>query len=267
MMSSVCKFFLIAFVWIRIVFGFSTFAFLNIVTIAISILLYVCLFFLPSLRSRVISQLIYYLCKFELHGMAHWLGGYDLFIDKQDADFSKPAIYVCNHISLLDPLIILGTISNLGVLVKQKYTAIPAIWVLAKLFDFIPIKADGTDDISEVLISVSHALKHGRSMLIFPEGRRSKVGHVLDFKKSAFKLAKDLNVRVVPMAIYSPRPFLTKGKFDIKEKTYYKIKILKPLLPEEFKTSKHLAETAYEQIAGTVADMRDKLQERPQRYF
>ena len=58
-----------------------------------------------------------------------------------------------------------------------------------------------------------------------------------------------------------------KGKFDIKEKTYYKIKILKPLLPEEFKTSKHLAETAYEQIAGTVADMRDKLQERPQRYF
>ena len=267
MMSNFFKFFLIAFVWVRIVFGFSTFILANVVAIVGSALLYVLLFFAPSLRSKMISKLIYVLCNIELHKIPYWLGGYDLFIDKQNADFSKPAIYVCNHISLFDPLIILGTIQNLGVLVKEKYTAIPAIWVLAKLFDFITIRSDDTESLSEILTNVSNSVKRGRSMLIFPEGRRAKVGRVIDFKRSAFKLAKDLNVRVVPIAIYSPRPFLTKGKFDIKEKTYYKIKILEQLSPENFKSSKQLCDTAYIQISNAVADMRDKSQEREQRYF
>ncbi len=129
------------------------------------------------------------------------------------------------------------------------------------------MKADGSDETKEILSSSKRSLDNGRNMLIFPEGRRAKVGRILDFKKSAFKLAKDLNVRVVPISIYSPRPFFPKGELEIKEKTYYKIKFLKPLEPADFKSASALSDATYEVIAAENRRVRDCTQERKQRYF
>ena len=91
------------------------------------------------------------------------------------------------------------------------------------------------------------------------------MGRVLDFKKAPFKAAKELNLPVVPVAIYSPRPFLGKGEFAIKEKTYYKIKFLEAIAPEKMSYQK-MADAAYCAIGAEISAVRDKLQERPQRY-
>ena len=44
-------------------------------------------------------------------------------------------------------------------------------------------------------------LKHGRVLLIFPEGTRSIDGHVAEFKKGAAIMAYELGVPIVPVGI------------------------------------------------------------------
>jgi 1-acyl-sn-glycerol-3-phosphate acyltransferase len=44
-------------------------------------------------------------------------------------------------------------------------------------------------------------LKHGRALLIFPEGTRSIDGHIAEFKKGAAILAYELGVPIVPVGI------------------------------------------------------------------
>ncbi len=260
------KAFIVLFVWLKIAIGLLLFLLMNaFVFVGVGVCCVTFLFF-PKLRAKSISAILKTSMNFIFVSLAQFLGGYDLFIEKNNIDFSKPAIFVCNHISLFDPLILFGIIPNLGVVIKKKYSSILAIWLLVKVFDFIVVKADGSDEANEILASAKRSLSNGRSMLIFPEGRRSKVGRILDFKKSAFKLAKDLNVLVVPISIYSPRPFLPKGELLIKEKTYYKVKFLSPLAPSDYKNVTTLTDAAYEAIVLENARSRDRAQEREQRY-
>lgn len=264
-MESVCNIFLKMFVWARVAVGLLSFALVNVVAVLVVAVAWTLFFAFDNLRSRTISAALRRLLHFNIIGVAKFLGGYDLFIDTSRADFSKPAVYVANHISLFDPLLLLAIIPNAGVVVKQKYSPIPAIWLLSKAFDFVVVRGDSSDDMGEVLGRISRAVSNGRNMLVFPEGRRAKVGRVLDFKKAPFKAAKELNLPVVPVAIYSPRPFLGKGEFAIKEKTYYKIKFLEAIAPEKMSYQK-MADAAYCAIGAEISAVRDKLQERPQRY-
>ena len=261
------KLFVVLFVWLRIVIGLLMFLLMNVfvfVSVCASCVIF-CLS--PKMRARCISAILYSSMHFIFIFLVKALGGYDLFIDKSGVDFSKPAIYVSNHISLFDPLLLFGIIPNLGVVIKKKYSSVLAIWLLVRAFDFVVVKADGSDETKEILQSAKRSLDSGRNMLIFPEGRRSKPARILEFKKSAFRLAKDLNVNVVPIAMYSPRPFLPKGEFLIKEKTYYNIKFLKPLNPSDYKSVSDLSDVAYDAISAEVRRVRDKSQEREQKYI
>ena len=264
---SICNTFIILFVWIRIAIGLSVFLVVNVV-VSLAILLSCIIFcFDEKLRKRTVSITIHWLMKFIFIGLVRWLGGYDLFIKKNDIDFSKPSIFIANHISLFDPLLLFSIIPNLGVIIKSKYSSVLAIWLLVKVFDFIVVRSDGTDEMQKVIDKTKRAVKLGRNMLIFPEGRRSKPARILELKNSAFKLSKDLNLQIIPIAIYSPRPFLSKGEFMIKEKTYYHIEFLYPINPQYYHSARAMNDVAYKQILKAVKLVRDKSQERPQQYY
>lgn len=264
----VCKMFLILFVWLRIAFGLACFLLMNVIAGAAIVFLSAVFAFAPRLRGRAISIVVRAGMRAIFTGLVPLLGGYDLFIDSAKADFSRPSIYVCNHISIFDPLILFALIPNLGVVIKRKYASILAIWLLARVFDFVAIDGDGgADEIENVLKSAGGSLSRGRNMLIFPEGTRGRVGTVGEFKKSAFKLAIETGAPVAPVAIYSPRPFLGKGAFSIREKTYYKIKFLEPMLPEEYRGAPAMRDAACAAVLAEVRRMRDKAEERPPRYF
>ena len=74
-------------------------------------------------------------------------------------------------------------------------------------------------------------LRHGMSLVVFPEGSRTWNGKLQRFKKGAYQLAIDLNLPVVPLTI--------DGSFSVLPRSSYLIKpgkmvltIHKPLFPD-----------------------------------
>ena len=55
-------------------------------------------------------------------------------------------------------------------------------------------------------------LLSGMSLMMFPEGSRTKTGDIMPFRKGAFALADEMHIPVVPMTINGSYAILPKGK-------------------------------------------------------
>jgi putative phosphoserine phosphatase/1-acylglycerol-3-phosphate O-acyltransferase len=72
------------------------------------------------------------------------------------------------------------------------------------------------------------ALRHGRSLIIAPEGTRSTTAAVGRFKKGAFRLAMDAGVPIVPVVFRNVLDALPKGAFVVRP-AVVEVEVLPPV--------------------------------------
>lgn len=116
----------------------------------------------------------------------------------------KPKIYVSNHQSFIDPLI-LGSLLPKSILYNTIFLAID--WYFKKF----PLKLlvsngnviliDINKNIRKSVEEIVGYLKSGKNVLIFPEGARTKDGKVAEFKKVFAIISKELGVDVQCLGI------------------------------------------------------------------
>ncbi len=71
-------------------------------------------------------------------------------------------------------------------------------------------------------------------MLIFPEGSRNKTDKPLrPFYDGAFKLAKDMHKRVIPVVMFNTKKILPPGKFFYVMPHQIRMDILPPIATED----------------------------------
>ncbi len=238
----------------RIAIGFACFFLANLI-VAVLVLPLLLLPF-RDLKKRAISAVIRWTLYFQFIKIMSWLGAYTLDVKiSEKIDYKRPFIIVSNHISLLDPLILMSYIKNTGAVIKRRYTVILVVWLLVRVFDFIVVDENTKNDPSEYVEKFSNVLKK-RNVLIYPEGARSKAGRVADFKKSAFVIAKELNVDVVPVAVYSPKPMFTKDSVNMTGQARYCVRVMDPINPREYKNASLLGRAACGVICKTVDNLR-----------
>lgn len=115
----------------------------------------------------------------------------------------RPAVYVPNHQSDWDILIMLGCLGSAhGLVAKEGIKKIP---VIRTWMDYLGCVFIDRDDPRKALRAINDAGKQipekGRSITIFPEGTRSKGEEVLEFKNGAFKTAVKYKAPLVPISI------------------------------------------------------------------
>jgi 1-acyl-sn-glycerol-3-phosphate acyltransferase len=113
-----------------------------------------------------------------------------------------PCLFIANHLSNADGYTLQRALRPKQVYflagVKLQSTLLTRIGMEA--VETIPIRPN-TPDV-EALKRAVEMLKAGRSVLIFPEGTRSRTGSLLRAKKGAALIARRAKVPVVPVAVY-----------------------------------------------------------------
>jgi 1-acyl-sn-glycerol-3-phosphate acyltransferase len=127
----------------------------------------------------------------------------------------RSTVVVCNHLSFLDPLLMLACLPRLISIVRPNFFRVPIFgWILRGSGFLGPdLFAEGQPWIERV----ARHLRSGGNLLIFPEGTRSRDGRLAPFKKGAFFLAKHLAAPILVLRIDGTDHLFAPGRltFDV----------------------------------------------------
>lgn len=113
-----------------------------------------------------------------------------------------PVIVMSNHQSNFDILALLGHFPrHLSWVAKQELFRIPVFGYSMRRGGYIPLdRSDGRKALKSIEAAAAR-IRGGSSVIIFPEGTRTRDGNLLPFKRGGFLLASRAGVPVVPVAI------------------------------------------------------------------
>jgi 1-acyl-sn-glycerol-3-phosphate acyltransferase len=118
-------------------------------------------------------------------------------------DPHRTSLFICNHVNIFDPFVVYSAIPQfLRGFELASHFKIPFYGWLMGRFGNIPVPNDINRAGVEVMKQrASAALQSGISLIAFPEGRRTRDGHVGLFRKGIFRMAQDFGVPLVPVSM------------------------------------------------------------------
>ncbi len=115
-----------------------------------------------------------------------------------------PCLIIVNHQSTWETLAALVLFPDVAVVAKRELLRIPVLgWYLQHSTMIVIDREEGSKALREMTVQGRAALAAGRSVLIFPEGTRKKVGAPIDFKRGVELLYRSLGVPVTPVVVNS----------------------------------------------------------------
>ncbi len=155
--------------------------------------------------------------------MMLWVSGVRVDIHGLDnIDPNRTYIFVANHQSWYDVLVLLGYLPNqFRWLAKKDLFRIPIFgWAMYSV-GYIPVNRSHPRAALKSLKRAALRVKQGKSIVIFPEGTRTPDGEVKSFRAGGFILAIEAQRPIVPISISGsyrvlPRSSLRVRSGDIK---------------------------------------------------
>jgi len=161
-------------------------------------------------------------------------------------------IYMCNHVSNIDPPIVIPAIpKRTSVLVKKEVFRIPVLATAMRMGQLVPVDRTDRDSAINSLKKAREVLASGVNMSVFPEGTRSQTGELLPFKKGPFYMALEAGVPIVPMTILGTRAIWPKGSMAIKPGTATVV-FHPPIDPKQFPEREALMDAVRDSIASAM---------------
>jgi long-chain acyl-CoA synthetase len=166
----------------------------------------------------------------------------------------RNAIIIANHQSILDPPLILNQIpyslrKDIFLIAKKELS-----WLRIPFAGAPVLFVDRTGNIVPSLKAAADVLRSGHSLLIFPEGTRTKDGHIGKFRSGAAYLAKHLNKKILPVNISGAFKIMPSGKHLPRFLGGHRVKINigNYVDPKDFSSIEALTEHLHKVISGNI---------------
>jgi 1-acyl-sn-glycerol-3-phosphate acyltransferase len=165
----------------------------------------------------------------------------------------QPSIFMANHVSNLDPPIMLPLLPfRTAFFIKRSLLKIPLVGVGMRLAGFIPVDRDGRlESARESVQAANKVLASGVNISTFPEGTRSRTGRLLPFKKGPFYLAMESGAPIIPISIWGSEHMMTKGSLRIIPGTAH-LTFHPAVYPRQFATREQLAAAVRDAITSAL---------------
>jgi 1-acyl-sn-glycerol-3-phosphate acyltransferase len=122
----------------------------------------------------------------------------------ENVDATQRYVVAANHLSMFDIPLLFRVLPIHGrFLSKKELFRLPLIGRAMRTIGIIEIdrEAGGGSSREAINRGVSIAAERGYSLLVFPEGTRSRSADLLPFKKGAFRIAIDTGLPLLPVVI------------------------------------------------------------------
>jgi 1-acyl-sn-glycerol-3-phosphate acyltransferase len=160
----------------------------------------------------------------------------------------RPYVFIANHQSHVDIVaLFVGLPMDVGFLAKKELKRVPflgqAMVAGGHVFIDRAVRASARAAVAEAAGEVAA----GSSIVVFPEGTRSREDAVQPFKKGGFHLARAAGVPIVPVGLRGTRAMMGRDDWGVRP-GYVEVHIGAPVVPAEF-----------DDVALLVAHVRDQV--------
>lgn len=169
-------------------------------------------------------------------GLGKWILGIKVKMDGQLSE-KKPTLFVVNHRSLVDPLIVAAFIDAFFVS-KAEVSSYPVLGPGAQKTGVIFVQRDSKSSRSATLVAIRETFQRGENIIIFPEGTTNLYKLTKQYRIGSFKIAAEMGIPVVPVVLeYKDHKDLWLTNNMVKQfikqfgawNTFTKVKIGKPI--------------------------------------
>ena len=125
------------------------------------------------------------------------------------AELARPRrrVLTLNHASTLDMFVVTALRPDGGVIVmKREFLTMPVLGWVVRCMDAVPIDRSDRASAAAALQEAARFVRdHDRTIIVAPEGTRSRTGELQRFKLGAFHLAQAAEAPIVPLALHGTR--------------------------------------------------------------
>jgi 1-acyl-sn-glycerol-3-phosphate acyltransferase len=159
-------------------------------------------------RYRVSSRLLRFWARVVL-----FILGVNVRVYGADAyDKQTGRIYISNHASYLDIFVQIAYLpANVRMIYKKEINRIPLLGWAMLATGFIPIDRSNARKAMRSLESATAKISKGLSVVIYPEGTRTRDGSVGEFKRGMFVIAEKSGAEIVPVSLSGTFELMPRG--------------------------------------------------------
>ena len=177
------------------------------------------------------------------------IAGVNLEVTGEENLSERPAIFIGNHQSSLDPVI-------MGALLRRDITGVakaearrdPRMLLATLLLDPVFIDRSNSTQSRAALDALRDRVRSGTSIMIFPEGTRMPTPEPGPFKKGAFHMAMQVGVPIVPVVFRNAGALLAPHSLVVRPGTV-EVCVLEPIDTSDW---------TVERLNDIVSDVRQK---------
>jgi 1-acyl-sn-glycerol-3-phosphate acyltransferase len=127
----------------------------------------------------------------------------------------RSSVILCNHISFLDPILLVSLFEKQKTIVKKTFLKVPIFGWLVKTSGYLFPTAEETftSSVLQGFENLENYLLSEGNLFVFPEGTRSRKGKIGRLKKGAFNIAKRCRAPIEVLMIKNTNQLFGPGKW------------------------------------------------------
>jgi 1-acyl-sn-glycerol-3-phosphate acyltransferase len=181
---------------------------------------------------------------------------------REKIPWNRPVVMVANHRSLIDILALYKIRRPFKWTSKDENFRLPFIGMVLSLTNSIRIKRESLRSGAQFLSQAEAEIAKGSSILLFPEGTRSRTLEMRPFKEGAFLLAKKAGCGLIPIVHTGSEKTFDRGSWVLKGKAPIHIRVLDEIPASEVGRleTKDLMNVVRKQMEEGIARLEQEIQ-------